>query len=222
MPSTLCMADFDLPTRSASGFLLRYILPRLGPVPLYGALDRRKPFQLSAPQSDIIIGMGHGDVDTFTGQNENLILKVGEYDPSEIKGKVVKLLSCQTGVTLGPDLISNGARSYLGYTDDYLWVCDSDKVSTPWSDHLASPFLLPVVDSINTLLNGKTIEEAYLTEIEGYQKNAEKAEDELTKSLLEFNMNNAILLGDRMAKISPRPAIILPIPPPPLFKTISS
>lgn len=221
MPSTLCMADFDLPTRSASGFLLRYILPRLGPVPLYGALDRRKLFQLSAPQSDIIIGMGHGDVDTFTGQNENLILRVGEYAPSEINGKVIKLLSCQTGVTLGPDLINNGAASFLGYTDDYLWVCDSDKVATPWADHLASPFLLPVVDLINKLLDGKTVEEAYLTEMEGYEKNAEKAEDELTKSLLNFNMNNAILLGDRMAKISSRPPITLPIPPPPLFKTIS-
>lgn len=221
MPSTLCMADFDLPTRSASGFLLRYILPRLGPVPLYRMLDRRKPFQLSAPRSDIIIGMGHGDVDTFTGQNENLILRIGEYNPDEIKGKVVKLLSCQTGVLLGPDLVRNGARAYLGYTDDYLWVCDSDKASTPWSDHLASPFLLPVVDSINGILSGKTVGEAHQIEIDGYRKNAAETEDEMTKSLLAFNMRNAILLGDSSAKISPRPKIILPIPPPPILLPLS-
>ncbi|GAI81306.1 unnamed protein product, partial [marine sediment metagenome] len=68
-------------------------------------LVRRTPFRLSAPQSDVIIGVGHGDVDAFTGHNEALILEVGRYDPREVEGKVIKLLSCQTGVKLGPDLI---------------------------------------------------------------------------------------------------------------------
>lgn len=220
MPATLCMADFDLPTRSASGFLVRYILPRLGPVPLYGLLDRRKPFQLSSPQSDIIIGMGHGDVDAFTGQHETLILRIGEYDPNEIKGKVIKLLSCQTGVKLGPDLVRNGANAYLGYTDDYLWVCDSDKSQTPWGDHLASPFLMPVMDSLNALLSGKTVEEAYQIELAGYDKNAAAEGDEFTKSLLLFNRKNAILLGNKNATISPRPNIILPFPPPPIIGSV--
>jgi len=220
MPATLCMADFDLPTRSASGFLLRYIAPRLGPVPLYGMIDRRRPFQLSAPQSDIIIGMGHGDVDTFTGQNESLILQVGNYDPNEIKNKVIKLLSCQTGVKLGPDLVRNGARAYLGYTDDYLWVCDADKLSTPWSDHLASPFMMPVMNSINAILDGKTVEEAYRIEVDEYLKNAEAEEEEIIKSLIKFNMKNTIILGDRDARISPRPNFILPIPPPPFIRPI--
>jgi hypothetical protein len=221
MPATMCMADFDLPTRSASGFLVRYIAPRLGPVPLYGAVDRRLPFKLSAPQSDIIIGMGHGDVDTFTGQNESLILQVGNYNPDEIKGKVIKLLSCQTGVKLGPDLVSNGAAAFLGYTDDYLWICDADKVRTPWADKLASPFIMPVMDSINGLLSGMTVAEAYKIEIDGYQENAQAEEDEMVKSIIKFNIKNAILLGDKNARISPRPNIILPIPPPPLIQPIS-
>lgn len=217
MPATLCMADFDLPTRSASGFLLRYVVPRLGPVSLYGMIDRRTPFQLSAPQSDIIIGMGHGDVDSFTGQNEVILLEVGKYDPQEIRGKVVKLLSCQTGVELGPDLVANGCVAYLGYTDDFLWVCDADRATVPWSDPLAAPSLMPVIDSINALLSGKTVKEALDIELEGYRRNAEMEEDELIRSLLEFNMANAILLGDGGASVSPRPNIILPFPPPPIL-----
>ena len=217
MPATLCMADFDLPTRSASGFLLRYVVPRLGPATLYGMLDRRTPFQLSAPQSDIIIGMGHGDVDSFTGQNEVILLEVGKYDPQEIRGKVVKLLSCQTGVELGPDLVANGCAAYLGYTDDYLWVCDADRATVPWSDPLAAPSLMPVIDSINALLSGKTVKEALDIELEGYRRNAEMEEDELIRSLLEFNMANAILLGDGGVSVSPRPNIILPFPPPPIL-----
>ena len=134
MPATMCMADFDLPTRSSSGFLLRYVVPRMGPAPLYGMLDRRTPFQLSAPQSDIIIGTGHGSPEAFTGQNEAVILEVGKYDPREIEGKVIKLLSCQCGVELVPDLVENGAACAMGYTDDYLWVMDSALASVPWAD----------------------------------------------------------------------------------------
>lgn len=221
MPATLCMADFDLPTRSASGFILRYIVPRLGPAPLYGMLDRRLPFQVSAPQADVIIGMGHGDVDSFTGQDETLILEVGRYDPKEVEGKILKLLSCQTGVQLGPDLVANGCAAYLGYTDDYLWVCDAELVLTPWTDKMAAASLMPVVDSINALLDGMSVKEAHEIELEGYQRNAEIEEDELVKSCLEFNHENAILLGDPEARVRARPRISLPIGPPPIILPIS-
>lgn len=220
MPATLCMADFDLPTRSASGFLLRYILPRLGPAPLYGMIDRRLPFQLSAPRSDVIIGMGHGDVDAFTGQNEVIILQVGQYDSREVEGKVVKLLSCQTGVELGPDLVANGCVAYLGYTDDYLWVCDADLASTPWSDAMAATCLMPVIDGLNALLDGRTAKEAFDIELEGYTRNALAEDDELIKACIEFNMDNAVLLGNPEARVRARPGLALPfriLPPPPII-----
>lgn len=224
MPTTICMSDFDLPTRSASGFLLRYIAPRVEPVQLFSMLVRRTPFRLTAPQSDIIIGVGHGDVDAFTGQNEALILKVGEYDPREVRGKVIKLVSCQTGVALGPDLIRNGAASFAGYTDDYLWICDADLASTPWSDSMAATSLMPVVEGLNALLDGKTSKEAFDIELEGYRRNAEAEEDELIKACLEFNRDNAVLLGDPEARVRPRPGLALPfriLPPPPLILPIS-
>jgi len=220
MPVTLALADFDLPTRSASGFLLRYILPRLGPAPLYGMLDRRLPFQLSAPQSDIIIGVGHGDIDAFTGQNEAVILEVSKYDPREVRGKVIKLVSCHTGVVLGPDLIRNGALSFAGYTDDYLWVCDADLASTPWADAMAATCLIPVIDGLNALLDGNTTREALDIELEGYTRNAEAEEDELIKACIEFNIDNAVLLGNPEARVRARPGLAPPFrifPPPPII-----
>jgi len=221
MPTVLTMADFDLATRSASGFLIRYILPRLEPVHLYAILAKRTPFRLSAPQSDIIIGMGHGDVDAFTGQNEAVILEIGKYDPKEVNGKVIKLLSCQTAVELGPDLIRNGALSFAGYTDDYLWIMDSDLASIPWSDKMAAPSLLPVIDGLNALLDGKTCREAFQIELDGYTRNAEIEEDELIKSLIEFNRDNAVLLGNSNARVRARPKIVLPLPPPPIILPLS-
>lgn len=217
MPSTICMADFDFATRSASGFLLRHIVPRLEPVHLYSILARRTPFRLSAPQSDIIIGMGHGEADAFTGQNEAVILEVNRYDPKEVKGKVIKLLSCQTGVILGPDLIRNGAASFQGYTDDYVWVMDADLASRPWSDQMAASCLMPVVKSISALLDGKTTKEAFDVETEEYRRNAKIEEDEFMRSLIEFNMGNAICLGDANARVRVRPKIVLPLPPPPII-----
>ena len=224
MPTVLAMADFDLPTRSASGFMLRYIAPRVEPVQLLGMLVRRLPFRLAAPQSDIIIGAGHGDVDTFTGQNEAILLEVGNYDPREVKGKVIKLLSCQTGVELGPDLVKNGCAAFMGYTDDYVWVMDSDLASTPWADkEFAGKCLMPVVDGLNALLDGKTAKEALNIELEGYSRNAKVEKDELVKACLEFNRKNAVLLGDGSAKVRARPPLALPfklIPPPPLLMPV--
>lgn len=220
MPVVLAMPDFDLATRSASGFLLRWIAPRVEPAHLFSSLVRRKPFQLSAPQSDILILMGHGDIDALTGQNEVIILEVGQYDPREIEGKVIKLLSCQTGVSLGPDLIRNGAASVLAYIDDYVWVCDADLAATPWADKLAATSMMPVVDSINALLDGKTAREAFEIELQGYTRNAEVEEDDLIKACLEFNRDNAIMLGEEGTKVRARLPLALPfklVPPPPLI-----
>lgn len=220
MPVAVLMADFDLPTRSASGFILRYIAPRVEPVQLFSVLVRRLPFRLSAPQSDIIIGVGHGDEISFTGHNETVILEVGKYDPREVRGKVIKLLSCLTAVTLGPDLISNGAESFLGYKDDFVWVMDTDLTLTPWADTIAAPVLMPVIDGLNSLLDGKTAREAFDIELEGYSRNAEVEENELIKACLEFNHNNAVLLGDPEARVRARPKLPLPfqlVPPPPIL-----
>ncbi len=221
MPTVVLMSDFDLPTRSASGFLLRYIAPRVEPVQLYSFLVRRLPFQLSAPQSDIIIGTGHGSKTSFTGQNESVILEVGKYNPREVKGKVIKLISCQTGVSLGPDLIKNGAKAFLGYEDDYVWVMDADLASTPWADEMASTCLMPVVDGLNTLLDGKTAKESLDVELEGYTRNAAAEKDDLIKSCLGFNHDNAVLLGDTAARVRRRPNIKIPLPPPPIILPIS-
>lgn len=225
MPATVCMADFDLPTRSASGYLLRWVAPRLEPVHLLSFLDRRLPFELAAPQSDIIIGTGHGSVDAFTGQNEAIILEVGRYAPKEVEGKVIKLLSCQCGVELCPDMVRNGAICAMGYSDDYVWVVDAELAFTPWADkEFAAPCLMPVIDGLNALLDGKTAGEAMQVELEGYLTNASVEEDELVRSCIEFNYSNAVLLGDGTARVRARPKLPLPfkvIPPPPMLIPIT-
>ena len=217
----ITLAMFDLPTQSASGFIIRYVLPRTGPPQLIGPFVRRKLFSMLT-FGDIIIGTGHGSPGAFTGQNEAVLLEVGKYNPKEVEGKIIKLLSCQTGLELGPDLVKSGALSFAGYRDDYVWVMDADLASTPWNDKMAAPCLMPVIDGLNILLDGETAQMAFDTELAGYSRNAEAEEDELIKSCINFNKKNAVLLGDPEARVKARPKINLPLPPPPFILLLSA
>jgi hypothetical protein len=216
------MADYDLPTRSASGFMLRHIAPRMEPMHLFQALARRVPFELAAPQSDFILIVGHGSENAISGQNDGVILEVGKYNSRLVSGKVIKLMSCDTAILLGPDLIENGARAYFGYADDFVWIVDADLWARPWADKAAALAFMPVIDSLNALLDGKTCAEAFDIELDGYHKNLELTDDELVRSCLEFNRANARLLGDPDARITARPKIHVPIPPPPIILPIRS
>lgn len=217
MTATLCMASFDLPTHSASAFLLRYIAPRLGPAALYGPVARRPFFSLPGA-TDLFVGVGHGEPDAFTGAGDSPIWQVGKVNPKETSGKVVKLLSCLTGQQLGPDLVSNGgARAFLGYDDDIVWLADSGYSLWPYSDPYAQICLMPIVDGLDALLDGSSCSESLAIEKAGYQANAAATDSQLLQSCLNFNLAHAILLGDPNARISPRPRISLPPPPPLLF-----
>jgi hypothetical protein len=215
MTVTLSMADFDLSTRSASGFLLKYIVPRLEPVLLYGPLARRLPFSLIAPHSDVIITVGHGDSDVVTGQDDGDLLKIGQYNDNEIQGKVIYSLSCLSAEDLGPDLINHGAAAFLGWLDDYMWIIDESNLMTPWNDKLAAPCMMPVIAGLDALLNGKTVSEVKKIQDDSYSVYAANTDDELIKALVEFNQSNFVLYGDPQAKINPRP------PLPSIFKYVS-
>jgi hypothetical protein len=56
------------------------------------------------------------------------------YDPAEVKGTIIHLLSCKTAQQLGPDLVKKGACAYFGYFENFtitwnypdaFWKCDS-------------------------------------------------------------------------------------------------
>jgi len=208
---------YDLPTRSASGFIIRYVLPRTLPPQLIGPSDRRQPFQVLTI-GDVIIGVGHGDAAEFCGHNDQVILDI--HSIPDVKGKVVVLISCQTARELGPALIDAGASSYIGFKEDLVWVMDSDLASSPWSDALGATVMIPITNCVNTVMDGKTTGKAFSVLIEGLSRNAEVEEDELIRSCILFNKQNAVLLGDDRATIRARLPLALPfkmVPPPPLL-----
>jgi len=205
----------DLPTRSASGFLIRYVLPRSAPPQLLGPADRRQPFQMLT-MGDTIIGVGHGSPSEFCGHNDQVIMDT--LSIPDVEGKVLILISCETAKELGPALINAGAASYIGFQEDLVWVMDADLASTPWADKkFAAPVMMPITNCVNTVLDGKTTGEAFAVLIENLAGNAELEEDDLIRSCINFNKKNAVLLGDPTARVRARPKITLPLPPPPIF-----
>jgi len=210
----LALPLHDLPTRSASGFLIRYVVPRTGPPQLVGPLDRKALFSNLA-FGDVVIGVGHGEPGRFYGDRNQLLLDVSSIP--DVRGKVIVLVSCQTARQLGPALIAAGAGSYIGFLEDLVWVMDADKASNPWADKFAAPAMMPVVNCINTILDGKATGDAFAVMTTEMLANAAVAEDEIVASCLRFNAKNASLQGNPMARVNARPKVTFPIPPPPLF-----
>ncbi len=118
----ICTPRFDLPTKSSSSFLVRHILPRMEPPPLIGLFARNPFFSMFVNNGDFILGSGHGTSREWAGQGESPLLVAGQYDPEQVSGKVVKLLCCDCGQELGPDLVQYGnCKASLTYSDDLLW-----------------------------------------------------------------------------------------------------
>jgi hypothetical protein len=152
-----------------------------------GQMARRKytAEACSNPATDYITGIGHGRYDTFTGDWGDVILKVGEYDAAEVKGKIVHLLSCQTASKLGRDMVSKGCSAYFGYDvdftildeyDDLFYECDSE-VDRAFADGLSAG---QVYDRVKSLFQ-KRIADLRATG---------KSGDGYAASVLETNFNH--------------------------------
>lgn len=214
----LALPLYDLPTRSASGYLIRYVLPRAVPPQLVGPMDNKALFS-TLTIGDTIIGVGHGGPSEFCGSNNQVIMDT--LSMPDVKDKVIILISCETAQVLGPALIRKGANSYIGFQEDLVWVMDADMASSPWGDRFAASLMMPIVDCVNTILDGKTTAVAFNVLNDGLEKNAAMEEDELIKSCLNFNRRNSVLLGDPAARVAARPKIFMPIPPPPIILPIT-
>jgi hypothetical protein len=214
----ICAPIFDLPTRSSAGALIRYVLPRFPPPPLVGPVARRPFFSLLIPHTDVLVASGHGLAGELSGQNEDPLWVVGSYDPKEVAGKVCYLVCCECGQELAPDLVQTGkAKAVLAFDADLFWIVNSAYRLNPWDCPDAQVVMLPIMNSINLLLDGATCSEAFALEKAGFLTNAANTDDDLQRSILEYNAAHAVLCGDPSATISARPRIFPKIPPPPLF-----
>src|SRR5437879_5295863 len=77
--------------------------------------------ELGGATTRYLTGSGHVFDDYFTGDQQQPVLKVGEYAAAEVRGRIVHLLSCSTAEQLGPDLVANGCLAFFGYDVEFLF-----------------------------------------------------------------------------------------------------
>ena len=70
----------------------------------------------------------HGQNSYLVGADSNDVLRVGSYPAAAVNGKMFHFLACRTGLTLGLDLVRNGAKAFFGYTQPYQMMT-SEKLS---------------------------------------------------------------------------------------------
>jgi hypothetical protein len=172
-------------------------------IDLYAEKAVRENFHQTIDENNpiYISGVGHGNETTFTGQNYSVLLKV---DDSETMKRAPKrhfhLLSCKTGVLLGPKLIEYGGVAFHGYKVTYYFV-----IST-FPNSYAKPFFDSDTTIDRALFEGKTHGEAFKEAYAKYTAYIESPETpEICKRYLLWDRNGYVFYGDPNATITAPP-----------------
>ncbi len=216
-----CEASVDTITSSAAQYRIAHVHPAFAArgfnvVSLEGANDTRANFAPEAkkPFVDYISGIGHGAPNEYTGDKIAAILQVGAYDPLEVKGKVIHLLSCQTAKELGKDVVTNGAKAYAGYFENFTIVWDDP--ATPGNE----TELFWESDSTFDIgmANGYTVEQAHNATIAAYNAAIASVPNTSAATWLTWDRNyfrspvSDAAYGDRSALAPNMTAIWVPVP----------
>lgn len=117
----------------------------------------------------ILILNGHGNENVVTGFNNKTLIEKDRND-NLLKERITSALSCQSAKKLGPSAVKKGALAYIGYDEDFIFLIEENKISTPLSDKTAGQFLNPAIDVPLSLLSGSTAKKAYQKSQNSFRK----------------------------------------------------
>lgn len=81
------------------------------------------------------------------------MLKVG--GQLDVKGRIIYARSCMAGLRLGKVCVDSGARTFIGYTKNYVLLFLTSRETRPLTDNLSALFL----KSSNLIPNEKKFKE---------------------------------------------------------------
>lgn len=140
-------------------------------------------------------GVGHGVENTaFTGNSNDEIYGIGNYDPTEVQGKIVHFLSCGLGNTLGPDLVDNGCAAFFGYGENFTFP-----------DEMADIFFECDSEIDRAFAEGETaqvVSDRVLNVFNRHINALRNANKNYAASLLRLNRDSLCVLGDLAAKLT--------------------
>lgn len=150
---------------------------------------------------------GHGSEKSVTGQNNQILISVGDNDRL-LRGCIVFARSCSSAKKLGPKTISLGTKAFLGYTEPFIFMFDPRASTKPLKDKTAKLFLEPSNKIPTTLLKGHSSSKANIRAKGAFRKNIRKLltsetkkEDSSVLRFLFWDMRHQVCLGDSKASL---------------------
>jgi hypothetical protein len=171
--------DFDLTTEYLSQWSLPILDFALKKNITFSKLDGSKANKaevakfLTKQDHKLIILNGHGTDESICGQNREDIIKAGE-NSNLLKSRIVYAVSCSSSQVLGRKCVEEGCLSYIGYNDEFTFIIDNRRSTTPLKDKLAESFMIPSNEVSLSLLDGKTTGEAYKKSQDSFDKEINK------------------------------------------------
>ncbi len=150
---------------------------------------------------------GHGDAQTITGQNYEVLLDV-TVNKELVAGTIIYARSCDSGKMLGNELVHIGVVAFIGYTRKFLVGNTPSDITKPLEDHLAKLFLTPSNLIPTTILKGHSVGEADHRSKHEMMKNfwkmissAGSFEERFAARWLWSNIRSQVVIGDRNASL---------------------
>lgn len=204
-------ADFEPATRYGFEFRVnKYVYPYfqskgLNVTQLLANKARTKDFKSACNQADIdfITGFGHGDADTFTGQDYEVLWEANSFNSREVAGRIVHLLSCDTAKRLGMDIVSKGGRTYFGYYKMFVFSNSDPPPKDPKNDTIADPFFKCDSQIDRLLADGLFAQDVYILTLQSFDAEYGKmlAIDSEAAGWLLWDKYSLCLYGDPAASL---------------------
>lgn len=150
---------------------------------------------------------GHGDDALITGQDGEILVRAGENE-AILKNLIVYALSCRSARILGPASVQGGARAYIGYREDFIFMYSAENRTRPINDSLAGLFLEPSNRVALALLKGHSVHDACMSGKRAFVRNIQKllssqtsTDDSSALRYLLWDMQHMVYHGDATASL---------------------
>ena len=114
---------------------------------------------ISKQQISLLFFNGHGNESMITGHKNQILIDKSNVEL--LKNKITYAISCSSAKNLGPESISKGAVSFIGYDDEFVFFYNPNMITHPLDDKTAKLFLEPSVELVNSLIKGNSVEESF-------------------------------------------------------------
>ncbi len=151
---------------------------------------------LSKQKPELVVFNGHGADSEVYGSDGEMLISTNE--KKEIyENKVFFVRACSAGKILGPLVVKNGAKAFIGYSEVFIFITDPQKLIKPLEDENAGPFLRASNEVALSLLKGSTPQEAHEHGVKAHQKEIErllnsKSFNTYLIPFLQWNMMNQV------------------------------